>query len=81
VHHQLPREFRPQFEAVGLDIEDFTIELPKSTHRLKPDGLHTGSENWNKQWSDFFEKVGDNYTAQDVLDQLSKMRKQFGLEE
>jgi len=55
------------------------IDLEKAAHRLKPDGLHTGKgvDNWNGAWKKFFET---DRTKQEVLDQLSKMRKDFGLE-
>ena len=73
-HHQLPQQFIKQFEKVGLDIEEYAIDLGKAAHRLKPNGLHTGTENWNKQWKQFFDKTPD-YSKQDVLDQLQKMQK------
>jgi hypothetical protein len=78
-HHQLPRAFRQQFERAGLDIEKFTVDLPVDAHRLKPGGLHTGSDNWNKQWKGFFEQ-NDNPTQQQILDQLDRMRREFGLD-
>lgn len=78
-HHQLPKQFKDKFEKAGLNIEDYTISLDKADHRLKPGGLHTGSENWNKQWKKFFDK-NPSATKGDILKQLSKMRKAFGLE-
>jgi len=53
--------------------------MEQSAHRLKPDGLHTGPENWNKVWDEFF-SANANPTKKEILDQLKKMRKQFGLE-
>lgn len=78
-HHLLPREFADNFAKVGLDIEKFVIKLPQDAHRLKPGGLHTGEANWNAMWAQFF-REHPNYTRQDVLDQLDKMKKLFGLE-
>jgi hypothetical protein len=78
-HHQLPTQFKDKFERVGLKTKDYVIKLNKNDHRLKPNGLHTGSENWNKQWGQFFEN-NQNPTKQEILEQLSKMRKAFGLE-
>jgi hypothetical protein len=77
-HHQLPKQFKQQFTRAGLDIEDYKIPLDQSNHRLKPDGLHTGSNNWNKQWEDFF---SDNPDAikNDILNQLDTMQKYFGI--
>jgi hypothetical protein len=77
-HHQLPRQFKNEFKKAGLDIEDYKIPLDRNTHRLNPDGLHTGSNNWNKQWADFF-RDNSNATKSEILDQLGKMQKEFGL--
>jgi RHS repeat-associated protein len=80
-HHQLPKEFRNQFAKARLDIEDYVIDLEKAAHRLKPGGLHTGAGagNWNGAWREFF-KRNPNASKQEILDQLAKMRKDFGLE-
>jgi hypothetical protein len=39
-------------------------------------GVHTGPNNWNKQWGQFFERA-KNPSRDDVLRQLEKMRKEF----
>jgi len=78
-HHLLPRQFVNKFKDVGLNIEDFKISLPKGKHTLKPDGIHTNSGgNWNKVWKEFFRET-PSYSKQDILDQLAKMREQFGI--
>jgi len=77
-HHLLPRQFKRFFEEAGLDIEDYKILLDKADHRLKPSGLHTGENNWNKQWKDFF-RQNLNATKEEILNQLDKMMKAFGL--
>jgi hypothetical protein len=77
-HHQLPQQFKERFENAGLDIEDYKISLDRSTHRLKPDGLHTGNNSWNKQWNDFFRQF-PNVGKPEILNQLDKMQKAFGL--
>lgn len=77
-HHLLPQQFKKQFEKAGLDIEKYKIPLEKVDHRLKPDGLHTGTNNWNKQWDDFFKQNPDAIKPE-ILDQLDKMKKAFGL--
>jgi hypothetical protein len=48
---------------------------------LKPGGLHTGkgAENWNGAWKEFF-RQNPNPSKQEILDQLAKMREDFGLE-
>jgi hypothetical protein len=52
-HHNLPTEHQPYFKSAQLDPERFTTYVPTMNHRLKPDGLHTGENHWNKQWTDF----------------------------
>ena len=54
MHHLLPRTFINYFERAGLNIEEYKIPLERVLHRLKPCGIHTGAENWNKVWMDFF---------------------------
>jgi hypothetical protein len=77
-HHLLPREFKSSFEKVGLNIEakEFKIELPIGEHRLKPRGIHTGTENWNKKWEDFFINNPEAEKEQ-ILKQLEKMMKEL----
>jgi RHS repeat-associated protein len=78
-HHLLPREFKASFEALGFDIEKFTINVEKSEHRLKPKGFHTrGGGNWNKQWRTFFKDV-ENHKPERVLDQLFQMLRDFNI--
>jgi hypothetical protein len=78
-HHLLPKEFEEEFNAVGLDIEDFTMPLPRSQHRLNPNGIHTNAGgNWNGVWRAFFD-THPTYTADDVLQQLARMMHDFGL--
>ncbi len=79
-HHLLPREFRPYFERVGLNIDspEFIVELPRDLHRLKPYGLHTGLENWNKMWLEFFIK-NPNATKEKILQHLDWMMRRYGL--
>ena len=78
-HHQLPRQFRRQFERAGLNIVDYVIDLERSRHRLKPNGLHTGTDNWNKQWRDFFDEH-KNPRPEEILEYLDQLRREFGLD-
>jgi hypothetical protein len=52
-HHNFPRQFSPQFRACGIEPENHLTYLPRSFHRLRPDGLHTTSINWNARWDEF----------------------------
>ena len=80
MHHLLPRQFKAQFARpkVGLDIEKFKIPMSKAGHRLKPGGLHTGPDDWNKMWGDFFNTY-KNPTRKQVLNQLEYMKGRFGI--
>jgi len=77
-HHLLPRQFKAQFDRAGLDVERFTINLSKAEHRLKPDGLHTGSDNWNANWKEFFQ-LNPTANRQQILQQLVSMKNKFGI--
>jgi hypothetical protein len=78
-HHLLPREFRAQFERAGLNIEDYKLELSRSDHRLLPEGLHTGSNNWNSQWRRFFQE-NPSPTRDQILRALENMKRRFGID-
>jgi hypothetical protein len=81
LHHLLPQEkaLKPYFKRAGLNIENFKIPLDVAKHRLKPDGIHTkGGGDWNKVWTDFF-KNNQLATQEQILEQLARMRKQFGI--
>ncbi|MBC7227548.1 MAG: DUF2380 domain-containing protein [Thermoflexales bacterium] len=79
-HHLLPQEFQRYFERAGLDIEapEFIVELPRDAHRLRPGGLNTGPENWNKLWRDFFRR-NTNAGPEKILEHLDWMMRRFGL--
>jgi hypothetical protein len=74
LHHLLLKEFKDIFEAADLDIEDFTITIRKSKHRLKSGpGLHTiNGGRWNRVWREFLANPS-NRTAPKILEQLDKM--------
>ncbi len=52
--------------------------MPRDAHRLTPDGLHTGPDNWNALWERF---IRENPTAGPVkiLEYLEWMKGVFGL--
>ncbi|MEW6609801.1 MAG: DUF2380 domain-containing protein [bacterium] len=74
-HHALCKAYAKDFARSGLNIEEWTVPIAKWFHNLKPYGLHTGQNHWNKQWDEFFEK-GDVDSPQ-ILDQLKNMDKQL----
>ncbi|MFT3917514.1 MAG: RHS repeat-associated core domain-containing protein [Anaeromyxobacteraceae bacterium] len=78
-HHLLPREFRRDFQRLGIDIEKYKIRLPTSLHNKKGVGIHNGPDSWNVVWREFF-RARPNATRVEVLVQLTKMMREFGLE-
>jgi hypothetical protein len=50
--------------------------VPKGLHRLRPDGLHTGSSHWNAQWRQLFQKY-EKPAPEQFFEQLNMMLKQI----
>lgn len=74
-HHRLPRQFGPQFAKAGINIEDYTMRLPRGLHRLTPDGIHP---DYNAAWREFFEQ-NENPSKQQILEELARIEAQFGI--
>jgi hypothetical protein len=73
-HHNLSSEFGPQFKACRLDPEDFITYVPRDLHRIRPNGLHTGTDNWNAMWRKYFaQRSEDELHTEQVLRQLLNM--------
>ncbi|HEX2652930.1 MAG TPA: DUF2380 domain-containing protein [Xanthobacteraceae bacterium] len=77
-HHLLPRRFESNFARCNLNIENYTNYLWRPDHRLLPNGLHTGPNNWNAQWRVFFDKY-PNAREPQIMEQLNRMLKQHPL--
>jgi hypothetical protein len=82
-HHMLPREFRADFEAAGLNIDDpqFMVRLGEQEH-LK--GVHGGAPRgglWNLVWEQFLANRRPITPAAkpEILQQLAIMRKMWGI--
>ena len=78
VHHNLPQQFEQFFEDAGLDIEEFTEPMPADAHRLPPDGLHSGPDNWNELWAQFIHDYPEA-GADQILEFLDEIRAMKGL--
>jgi hypothetical protein len=76
----LPRQFKEQFERVGLNIENYTIDLPRDFHKNVHGrgGGEAWINSWNQQWDRFFRKNIDP-SASEILKNLNKMKKEFGI--
>lgn len=73
-HHNFPRQYSPQFRACGLEPEDYLTYLPRSFHRLRPDGLHTTPTNWNVRWGEYLRKY-PQAKPEGLFEQLHNMWK------
>jgi hypothetical protein len=79
-HHLLPRQFRPEFEAASLDIEDYVVELPRDSHKdvHGRGGGDAWINSWNQQWKRFFQR-NPNASSEEILQQLESMKRGFGI--
>jgi hypothetical protein len=59
-----------------LNIEDYTMKLPRGLHRLTPDGIHPNG--YNDAWRNFFEQF-PNAKADQILQFLNQIERQFGI--
>jgi len=76
-HHRLPQQFKDFFDWKGLNIEDYTRELPESQHIGAPDGIHP--RGYNGDWEDWIQQNGDRATREDILDFLHQLEQKYGL--
>jgi hypothetical protein len=74
-HHAFPRQFEAKFRACGIDPEAYVMFVPKGPHRLRPHGLHTGSNHWNAQWRRFI--LEHDRPTPDQYFELNMMLKQI----
>jgi hypothetical protein len=79
IHHNLPQQFKEWFEDSGLNIADYEEPLPRSVHRLLDEGLHTGEDNWNELWAQFFADY-PNANDEQILEFLDEIRALKGLD-
>jgi RHS repeat-associated protein len=79
-HHLLPKQFRDSFEQAGLDIEDYTKDLPRDFHKdiHGRGGGEAWINSWNRQWARFFDQ-NRNPSADEILWQLETMKEEFGI--
>jgi RHS repeat-associated protein len=58
-HHIFPQVFRAVFEDLGINIDLYTISIPKTLHERMHD-------EWNYAWSDYISQRGDKLTPEDA---------------
>ncbi len=73
----IPWEFRVMLPK-GVNVDDYVKVIPAWKHNLKPFGIHTGSENYNKLWREFFRNAND-LTPTRVLNKMYELNRSFGL--
>ncbi|MCC7047622.1 MAG: DUF2380 domain-containing protein [Alphaproteobacteria bacterium] len=57
LHHHLPRQYWSRLpQEVDPNSAEYTAWILRELHRLKPQGMHSGSDNWNKVWGDYLAK-------------------------
>jgi RHS repeat-associated protein len=78
LHHLLPQELKARFQQVGLDIEKYKVWLNPKIHLEQVHGGAPKGGLWNQTWQEFFD-TRPGATAPEIIDQLSQMRKSFGI--
>jgi hypothetical protein len=76
IHHELIVKHKGYFARAGLDIEDYKVPTTAGKHILKPDGIHTGVDNWTKMW-DMYVKANSEPVKEDILNYLQYLRDNF----
>jgi hypothetical protein len=78
-HHIFPQEFRDEFERMGIDIDQFTIELPKGLHHLLHfyEGTAWEAAPFNDEWGMWFNE--GQKTAEDAYQFAAELLNELNL--
>lgn len=55
LHHVFPQKFYSQFKAIGIDVDDYVMQLPIKKH-IGKDGVHV-KDDYNGKWEDYFNEL------------------------
>jgi RHS repeat-associated protein len=79
-HHIFPQQFREFFTKLGINVDDFTVELGQTSHLKGVHGKGLGNMpgKWNGRWADFINSH-PNATSMDVFQFGGKLMDEFGL--
>jgi hypothetical protein len=72
-HHVFSQEYRADFEDLGIDVDQFTMNVPVNRHLE----IHNDSWNWNDDWGSFF---NGKPTQQGAYDFAAELIQEYGLE-
>lgn len=78
-HHIFPRQFMGFFSELGINIDDYTVTLGRTTHLqgIQGSGLGDMPGRWNQQWGSFIDRY-PSATATQVYQQAGRMIDQYG---
>lgn len=76
-HHMIPWEFKYMLPK-GININDYIKVIPAWRHNLKPWGIHTGPNNFNKAWREFL-RSPKKRTTQEILDFMYELEQRYDL--
>ena len=85
-HHIFPQAYREEFESLGINIDDFVVEISQSEHLRgvhgrggfvgSGDTLYLGR--YNQQWGEFFAN-NPNPTTKEVFQFGGRLMDEYGL--
>ncbi|WP_437962692.1 RHS repeat-associated core domain-containing protein (plasmid) [Sorangium sp. So ce119] len=79
-HHIFPQKFKTFFQARGVDIDKFTVEISQGHHLSSVHGrgeLNTPGR-YNQRWAEFIE-TNPNATAKDIYQFGGRLMDEYGL--
>ncbi|XYH93819.1 RHS repeat-associated core domain-containing protein [Sorangium sp. So ce1128] len=79
-HHIFPQKFKTFFQARGVDIDKFTVEISQGHHLSSVHGrgeLNTPGR-YNQRWAEFIE-ANPNATAKDIYQFGGRLMDEYGL--
>ena len=69
------QKYRDFFQRHGIDVDDFTVEIPEAMHR---EWVHRAGHNWTTRWKRWID-ANPNATSKDVYQQAGRMMDEYGL--
>lgn len=76
LHHVFPQKFYGQFKAIGIDVDDYLMQLPVEQH-IGKNGVHV-KDDYNGRWEDFFNQGGKR-TKQEAEAYLIEILNEMGI--